>query len=83
LELAEGYVNALEISTSPSSTIREVFEHDGRMTLYENGKRGGKDQTSRKWCDKVSNGSLTPTIFSGTLRSERKHVKNEAGQIRE
>ena len=34
-EQAEGYVNALEISTSPSSTVREIFEHYGRMPLYE------------------------------------------------
>jgi hypothetical protein len=83
LELAEGYVNALEISTSPSPTMREVFGHYGRMTLYENGTRGGKDQASRKWCDEVSNDRPTlQTIFPGTLRSERRHVKNEAGQVR-
>ena len=63
--------------------MREVFEYYGRMTLYENGTRGGKDQTSRKWCDEVSNGCPTlQTIFSGTLRSERRYVKNEAGQVR-
>lgn len=71
LEQTEGYVNALEISNAPSPTMREVFEHYGRMTLYEDGTRGGKDQTSRKWYDEVSNGCPTlQTIFSGTLRSE-------------
>jgi hypothetical protein len=49
----------------------------------KNGTRGGEDQVSRKWCDEVSNGCPTlQTIFSGTLRSERRHVKNEAGQVR-
>ena len=83
LEQTEGYVNAIEISTALSPTMREVFEHHGRMTLYENGKSGGKDQASRKWCDEVSNDRPTlQTIFSGTLRSERRHVKNEASQAR-
>ena len=52
--------------------------------LYmRNGKRGGKDQTSRRWCDEVNNDRPTlQTIFSGTLRLERKHVKNEDGQLR-
>jgi hypothetical protein len=30
LEQAEGYVKALEKSTYPLSTMKEVFEHDAR-----------------------------------------------------
>jgi hypothetical protein len=63
--------------------MREVFEHYAKNDYMRNGTREGKDQTSRKWCDEVSNDRPTlQTIFSGTLRSERRHVKNEDSQVR-
>jgi len=75
LEQAKGYVKVLEKSTSPFSTMREVFEHCAQSDL-----RGGK---RLKVVLKVPSFYVLPTKFLGKLLKIGNHpFCNECSPLR-